>query len=314
MILPNAKMVALGSSLVLGWLTVLPPVGAQQPAPGAPGLIRVELKPNPKAQGVAEKPAPGAPIEIRAELKPNPKPQEAGWKVVPQPGAPALPDVRFRTNSGQSLAFSPDGKLLVVGGGDRIRCFAVATGKLLWEAAGPAPALSFAPDGKRPAAPTFWDARTGKVVPVPATPGVIAIKIGDDKGEVNRARSAADMEALQKLELARKQLEAVMKKGEPAPAKAPADLAEAKDRLNKLMEHMRGQVVVNVAPAGGPAAALATLLKSEDPEIRRLAAELLARLQKAEEKAKQDAHRAELEKKIERLMKEVEELKKELRK
>lgn len=73
--------------------------------------------------------------------------------------------------------YSPDGKLLAVGGGKEVRVYETATGKLVFQSAGhpdPVYAAAFSPDGERvasagagkPSGIRLWESHTGKKLPM----------------------------------------------------------------------------------------------------------------------------------------------------
>jgi len=181
------------------------------------------------------------------------------------------------------LGFSPDGKRLVVGGA-RIGGYDLATGKLLFQLDPPAPgeavkALAFSPDGQLLAAAgariRVYQAATGKIVSE-STPGAPILRLS----------FSADG----------KTLEAVLRQDHSA-SMGGAPLSPVRNQ------------------AGRPVDSLKPLLQANDPEVRRLTAELLARLERlaSEDKGRDEAAKANLEKKLDRLIQELEQARRELR-
>ena len=171
---------------------------------------------------------------------------------------------------------SPNKTRIAIASGEKVQMFDVATGRLVWESPVPAGGnVAFAQDGK-----TL----------------TLTIRLDTEKVKVQQKM------ALQQLEQAR----ALASRLKAVRLKAQGD-AEA-------------------------TAALTRLLKSEDPEVRRLAAELMQRVDKRKSKtptspapgltlrknvlivprSERTDHKADLEKRLDRLMKELQELRREI--
>ncbi len=233
----------------------------------------------------------------------EPKAKRVLVQVEPTPEAPRTTYrvTAVKHGPGEVAAVSPDRKIVAMLQDGKIRLIHVGSGKVLMQLVEPkVRALAFSPDQKILAAAgggkiRLVDAATGKIIREIAVPESGKIAFSPD-GRTVTATITWDLQT-------GRQLGVVLKKP-PTPNGSPAANA-------------------------GRTAALKDLLKSNDPDVRRLAAELLDRLARAEakEKAKQEAiykglirrvplnvkpapRTADLEKRLDQLIAEIQELKK----
>lgn len=243
-----------------------------------PPKVGAQLDPPPKGERkpVASNPNPNPPLppgRFGLELRPpNPNPNSSPGGNPPQPvGA-------------DTVTFSPDGKVLVVKTGDKIRAYDTATGKLLWETASPQlPATGGGGDLRFTVRPPSGSTAPG----MPGMPGMP----GAPSGPQLPPRAGAP--------------NPWTGPGNPPPgAGTPVKPQQPQLEVRGTWMAAPGnpsQLGGTQPPRGDDTmAALTKLLKSEDPEIRSLAEDLVKRM-----KALEARQQSEMLKKLQMLEREL---------